>query len=120
MNIVAELVNDLFRTHRKPDGREYSNREVVSALGGQVSADALSKIRRGDITNPGRNTLLLLCQFFNVPPSYFFPEWSAAPASEVSETDETAVALARQIAELPPEARVQLAKFLEALRNRRG
>jgi transcriptional regulator with XRE-family HTH domain len=117
LKTVAELVNDLFRTHTKPDGREYSNREVARALKGQISADYLSKLRRGEVPNPGRNTLLLLCQYFTVSPTYFFPEWNAPTSQEV---DESTAVLERRIAELSPEARAQLAKLLDMLKDRRG
>ncbi|PLS80243.1 MAG: hypothetical protein CYG59_09045 [Chloroflexi bacterium] len=71
---VAELVDRLFKTHRRPDGREYTYHEVADALGGAIDSTSLSKLRSGAITNPGRRSLLLLCQFFHVPASYFFPE----------------------------------------------
>lgn len=116
---VAELLNELFRDHRKPNGREYSNSEVSRALGKQLSADYISKIRRGDITNPGRNALLLLCQHFKVSPMHFFPEYSAfeVETSDISEQESSEV-LAHQIAELSPEARSQLAKLLNLLRKK--
>ncbi|MDP9310471.1 MAG: helix-turn-helix domain-containing protein, partial [Chloroflexota bacterium] len=71
---VAELVDRLFKTHRRPDGREYTYHEVADALGGAIDSTSLSKLRSGAITNPGRRSLLLLCQFFHVPAAYFFPE----------------------------------------------
>src|SRR6476659_939354 len=74
MKRIADLVNDLFRTHRKPDGREYSSSEVSRALNGELDPTYMAKLRRGGIPNPGRNTLLLLCRFFGVAPTYFFPE----------------------------------------------
>src|SRR5690349_5222471 len=77
MKTVAELVDDLFHTHRKPDGREYTHKEVSLALGGAVEPSHLSKLRTGKIPNPGRETLLALCHFFQVQPSYFFPELDA-------------------------------------------
>src|SRR5689334_6751058 len=75
MKTIADLVNDLFRTHRHPQTqREYMNTEVSRALGGQIDQSYLAKLRKGKVDNPTRNTLLLLCQFFGVPSSYFFPE----------------------------------------------
>ena len=74
MHTVAQLVNDLFDTHRKPDGKEYTHKEVSVATGGAIDPSYLSKLRNDKIANPGRDTLLALCRFFRVPPSYFFPE----------------------------------------------
>jgi len=71
---TAELVNELFRTRRRPDGQEYTNSDVSRALSGELSPAYLSKMRKGRIPNPGRNALLLLSRFFRVPPAYFFPE----------------------------------------------
>jgi len=76
---VAQLLNDLFRNHLKPDGQEYTNTDVSLALNNEISVSALSKLRRGEIPNPSRNVLLLLCQFFGVPASYFFPELERTP-----------------------------------------
>lgn len=71
---TAELIDQLFRTHRKPDGKEYSHVELSSALGGALAPSHIGKLRAGTIRNPQRDTLLQLCQFFRVPPTYFFPE----------------------------------------------
>lgn len=74
---AAELVDQLFKTHRHPEGREYTFQEVVAklkTLGISIDYTTLSKVRSGDIANPGRRVLLGLCQFFRVPASYFFPE----------------------------------------------
>lgn len=72
MKTIGELVEDLFITHRKSDGREYSNKEVAQAIGCDQSY--LAKLRRGVITNPGRDNLIELARFFDVPIIYFFPE----------------------------------------------
>ncbi|GAA5531202.1 nucleoid-associated protein EspR [Herpetosiphon gulosus] len=71
---VAELIDHLFRTHKRPDGKEYSLTEVCEALNGDVAPSHLSRLRSGKITNPGRETLLGLCRFFRVSPTFFFPE----------------------------------------------
>jgi transcriptional regulator with XRE-family HTH domain len=69
---IGELIEELFRTHRKADGKEYTNKEVCEAL--DILPSHLSRLRSGKIANPGRDVLVLLCRFFKVPPSYFFPE----------------------------------------------
>lgn len=74
MKTTADLINDLFSIHHRPDGKEYTNKEVVQALGGVIDPSHLSKLRTGKIINPGREILLALCLFFHISPSYFFPE----------------------------------------------
>lgn len=34
----------------------------------------LGKLRNGQIENPTKETMIHLCTFFHIPPSYFFPE----------------------------------------------
>src|SRR5436853_7457562 len=74
MTTMADLIDDLFRSHRKPNGREYSHVEVCQALGGAIEPSHLGKLRNGTIQNPKRDTLIALCRFFQVSPTYFFPE----------------------------------------------
>lgn len=76
MKTTAALLNELFETHRKPNGRAYKNAEVCEALSGAIQASHLGKLRSGTVKNPKRDTLLLLCSFFEVTPEYFFPELS--------------------------------------------
>src|SRR5436853_7098401 len=46
MKTIADLVNDLFRTHRHlQTQREYTNTEVSRALGGQIDQSYLAKLR---------------------------------------------------------------------------
>lgn len=72
--VFTGLLNQLFHMRRRPDGKEYSLHEVSAQLNGQLSPGYLAKLRQGTTSNPSRNTLLLLCQFFKVPAAYFFPE----------------------------------------------
>src|SRR5215212_4965435 len=74
MKTMAELLDELFRTHRKPNGKEYSHIEVCIGLNGEIGPSHLGKLRNGTIKNPKRDTLLALCRFFNIQPLYFFPE----------------------------------------------
>jgi transcriptional regulator with XRE-family HTH domain len=120
MKILSELVDDLFRTHRRPDGREYTYKEVTVALGGVVEPSHLSKLRTGKITNPGRETLLSLCRFFSIAPTYFFPELDALPRSssdpEVA-TQVNSLRLALRSAGLQPEVEKKLEELILALQQ---
>jgi transcriptional regulator with XRE-family HTH domain len=113
---VAELVNELFRTYRKSDGTEFSNSEVSRATNQAVSPSLLSKLRRGEVPNPGRNALLALCQFFGVQPNYFFPEIDLPRATDGGTPEEpAALAAALRATNLDPEVRQKLAELLFAL-----
>ena len=74
MKTIAELVDNLFKTHKKPSGREYTYVEVAETLQGAIDPSHISKLRAGHIKNPSRETLLALCRFFKQPSRYFFPE----------------------------------------------
>jgi transcriptional regulator with XRE-family HTH domain len=120
MKTLAELVNDLFQTHRRPDGREYTYKEVTVALDGVVEPSHLSKLRTGKITNPGRETLLSLCRFFNIAPTYFFPELDALPRSSSRQPVATQVhslRLALRSAGLQPEVEEKLEELIVALQQ---
>jgi len=71
-NNIGELIDNLFITHKKADGKHYTNLEVSEAIG--VSESYVGKLRRGMIENPGRGILRDLSLFFRVPIDYFFPE----------------------------------------------
>lgn len=92
LGTVAHLVDQLFRTYRRPDGREYSYRDVAEASQGRLAPSHLGKLRSGKVANPSRETVLELCRFFRVPPSYFFPELAqeeptaTPPAGQLSTT----------------------------------
>ncbi len=72
--MTPQLVDDLFKVKRRPDGKEYTYQEVENALEKRLSGSYVRKLREGIIRNPGRDALLELCTFFHVPASYFFPE----------------------------------------------
>lgn len=110
---VADLVNQLFETHRHPSGRQFKNKEVEHTLRGEINQAYLSKVRRGLIADPGRNHLLLLCQFFGVPSSYFFPELAPLAADETSQ--DTLHAALRSFG-LNDEARRYLVGLAEIIR----
>jgi transcriptional regulator with XRE-family HTH domain len=78
MRTINQLIDNLFRTYRKPDNTEYSNHEAADAIQSygytQTNASHLAKLRRGVTGNPSRDLLLSLCKLFGVSPNYFFPE----------------------------------------------
>ena len=75
---VAQKLQHLFRTVRKPDQREYSNEEVAAAIlrdqGETISSSYIWYIRTGQRDNPTFKHLNALAKFFGVPPAYFFDD----------------------------------------------
>jgi len=113
---VAELVEDLFRTHRHPSGREFSNQEVSNALNDEIDPSYIAKLRRGAIKNPGRQALLSLCRFFKVQPNYFFPELESPYDPNQSSEAGNVHALPRSIAIQDARAKInELHKLLDVI-----
>ncbi len=117
--ITAHLVDSLFKTHLKPDGQEYSYQEVSNALGRELDPSYLAKVRRGVIKNPGRDALMHLCLFFQVPASYFFPELEAlAPEQQTPEQESmNSLRVAFRSMNLSPDVQKYLEGIIAALRN---
>lgn len=80
---VADLVDALFRQKRNPaNGRNYSYAEVSRALDGALKPSYIGKLHSGEMKHPGRDAILHLCCFFEVPAAYFFPELVNAASQE--------------------------------------
>ena len=117
MKTIAQLIDDLLYTHRKPDGREYTYKEIAEALDRRVEPSHLSKLRTGKITNPGRETLLDLCRFFQIPPSYFFPELDILPKPPITSTTDEALHVTLRSSGLRPHVQTKLEELIQALRQ---
>lgn len=115
---VSDLVDDLFRSHRKPNGREFSHVEVCVALNGEIEPSHLGKLRNGTIKNPKRDTLLALCRFFNVQPLYFFPELQNEGENEREREPEDPITTTMMRIQLHADAKKKLEEFLRSLQQR--
>lgn len=75
---VADKLEHLFRTVRKPDGREYTNDEAATLIqrdqGAEISSSYIWYLRTGQRDNPTFKHLNALAKFFGVPPAYFFDD----------------------------------------------
>ncbi|MBO0883459.1 MAG: helix-turn-helix transcriptional regulator, partial [Mycobacterium sp.] len=75
---VAQRLEHLFHTVRKPDGREYSNDEVAAGIhqdqGETISASYIWYLRTGQRDNPTFKHINALARFFGVPAAYFFDD----------------------------------------------
>jgi transcriptional regulator with XRE-family HTH domain len=118
---IAELVDALFQTHRRPDGKEYTYQEVSNGINGELDPSYITKVRKGIIKNPGRDALKLLCLFFHVPASYFFPELDslAAPEGDPEQQKKDNIRMALRSAGLTPEAQAHVESLIDMLRQKK-
>lgn len=118
---VAELVDALFKSNTKADGREVNYTEIAATMreqyGRLLDPSLIRKVRAGQVKNPSRETLLMLCQFFKVPASYFFPELEIDVPDE--ERARTQLREALRAAGLSPQAQAHLEGMVELLRQQR-
>ncbi len=66
---VAEQINILFETVKRPDGNTYTLAEVSEGTG--LSIGALSHLRSDRNKHPQIDTMRAIARFFNVPLNYF-------------------------------------------------
>ena len=66
----AKKLNQLFELRKKKNGQPYTHEEVSNATG--ITTGAISKLRRGQISNPSHKVIDALAKFFDVEPNYFF------------------------------------------------
>lgn len=119
MQTVAELVDHLFRTRLRPDGKEFTYQEVSDTLKGELDPTYLYKVRSGKIQNPGRNALKLLCLFFKVSASYFFPELEDQPPRlDSARNADQQLDVALRSNNLSPESQAIVHALVRALRNK--
>lgn len=74
MTNIAEKIDLLFKTITRPDGKEYSYRDIEELSGDAISGTAIWKVRTGQTKNPTPKLLQALSQAFEVPLAYFSQE----------------------------------------------
>lgn len=111
---VGELLDELFKTRRHSSGREYTYQEVAKGVGGELDPTYIAKLRKGKIPNPGRNALMLLCRFFKIQPSYFFPELQPPYNPDASQKEDS-LNIALRLSRIQPHVRKKIEELLRAL-----
>jgi ESX-1-secreted protein regulator len=75
---LADKLNRLFDTIRRPDGKPHTNEEVAAfcreRTGEPFSRAYMSQLRKGERDNPTKRNLAALAAFFDVSPAYFFDD----------------------------------------------
>lgn len=127
---LAERLDHLFDSVRRPDGQEYTNEHVaqaVSAKGVTISQSYIWQLRKQKKDNPTLKHLQALADFFGVPPAYFFDDAVAGQIDEQIEAlraererlSETSGSEARLMAmragELSPDRRRQVMELLDVV-----
>lgn len=126
---LAEKINHLFDTIRRPDGTPHSNDEVAVAMadgdGPTISGSYLWLLRKGERDNPTKKHLEALAKFFDVSPSYFFDEdESEAIAAELlllrSLADAGVKRVATRLGGLSDDSLSDIARLVERFRASEG
>lgn len=107
---LAAKLNHLFATRLRPEGKEYSNEQVATAILATKSVKTLSQsyiwqLRNGVKDNPTVRHLQGLANFFEVPVAYFFDD---DVSDRVDQQLEEIRAARDQLTELAASSELQL------------
>lgn len=119
---MAELVSELFKLYRHPEGREYTHKEVeagITQAAGRKLIDAsyLSKLRTGMIKRPSTLAIEALCYFFPVDVNYFFPDIVKRRSRQTKRPENHFVNALQQRGGDPVALRKQLQTIIRLLSN---
>ena len=119
---LAELVSELFKLHRHPEGREYTHKEVeegITRAAGRKLIDAsyLSKLRNGMIKKPSIVAIEALCYFFPVDVIYFFPDIAKLRTPPTGNPENQVVSALQKRGGDPAALRKQLQTIIRLLSN---
>ncbi|HEY2698551.1 MAG TPA: helix-turn-helix domain-containing protein [Pseudonocardiaceae bacterium] len=124
---LAQRLDHLFDTVRRPDGQEYTNEHVagaVSAKGVTISQSYIWQLRKQKKDNPTLKHLQALADFFGVPPAYFFDDAVAGQIDTQIEALRTerensgapeVRMMAMRAGELSPDRRRQVMELLDVV-----
>jgi len=84
--VIAERLNHLF-TSLRPDGRQYTMREVADGINAEaghqvISVQYLSQLRLGQRSVPSYEKLAAVAKFFGVDVRYFSDDLTASTTDE--------------------------------------
>jgi transcriptional regulator with XRE-family HTH domain len=124
---LAARVDKLFQAVRRPDGREYSHREIaeaITAAGEPISHSYIGQLRAGDKDNPTLRHLRALARFFGVPVEYFTSDVVAAEVNReldvlaaLKELRVQTVALRQSVLPEAKRSLAQLSRIMDAIRE---
>jgi len=112
---LKDLVNFLFENIRHPAGRPYTTQEVADHV--QISHATINQLRTGRIKNPTLPTLQDLCQFFEVPLSFFecrtYEDCYALLAQKHAPEGSQASEIAFRVSKLSAQSQQQILNILQ-------
>ena len=127
---LADKINHLFGTIRRPDGSPHSNEEVAAAMGQatdgpRISGSYLWLLRRGERDNPTKRHLEALAEFFDVSPAYFFDDAKSRLIAQELATlralaDAGVKRVATRLGGLSPDGLASIAGIVEHIRKVEG
>ena len=126
---LAEKIDRLIRSKRIRDRRDYSYKDLATAIrahgGASISTTYLWELHTGAKDNPQKKTLETLADFFAVPVTYFFDTDEALETYDRLETlpialDANVRSIALRAAELSPDTLKAISQIIEQARQIEG
>ena len=126
---LAEKIDRLIRSKRIRDRRDYSYKDLATAIrahgGASISTTYLWELHTGAKDNPQKKTLETLADFFAVPVTYFFDTDEALETYDRLETlpialDANVRTIALRAAELSPDTLKAIGQIIEQARQIEG
>lgn len=114
-NNFALRLNRLFREKRKPDGKSYSQTEVLDGLQGVLTRVYLWRLRKGLAMNPSLQVIAGLADFFAVNPGYFFEMDQPATAAMTGQPRDLLYEIGLRSSHLDPEAQQMVLFMIESI-----
>lgn len=118
---LAELLRRLIAIVRRPDGTEWTGKDIVATARAndvELSESHLSELRRGVKTNPTMRVLVALADVFEVPVAYFFGDPQIVEETEAelelraAMRDAQVIQVAARAADLSPAQRAAFQRVL--------
>lgn len=81
MATIAERLHHLVETHRRPNGKRWSIRQIEAGVAQRgfvgTTRNVIETLLNGSVTDPKMSHLLALAEFFGVPVTYFLESQDA-------------------------------------------
>ena len=115
VNNFALRLNRLFKEKRKPDGKPYSQTEVLDGLQGVLTRVYLWRLRKGLAMNPSLQVIAGLADFFAVNPGYFFEADQPVTATVSGQPRDLLYEIGLRSARLDPEAQQMVLFMIDSI-----
>lgn len=115
VNNFALRLNRLFKEKRKPDGKPYSQTEVLDGLQGVLTRVYLWRLRKGLAMNPSLQVIAGLADFFAVNPGYFFETDQPVTAAVSGQEKDLLYEIGLRSARLDPESQQMVLFMIDSI-----